>query len=112
MCRSLVLATFTCLLLAPSSNAQFGNQGQGGGGIGGGGNNNQGQFPGGILINPEGVIGAPQASDAINPSLEQKRLRIAGGAESTDETGSPCEASQGFAERHRRSLQKSNRGWR
>lgn len=66
------IAAASLVLGASITTAQVTNPGQGGG-IGGG--NNQNQFPGGILINPEGVIGSLQ-SQKVNPRLEQKRLRL------------------------------------
>lgn len=86
-------------LVSGTAGAQLGQQGGGGfggfgggfGGLGGGGQGGGlggglGQFPGGIAINPDGLISAPEAR-RINPTLEQKRLRsIAGKMLSTDLT--------------------------
>jgi hypothetical protein len=55
-------------VVTPAAVAHAQNNGQGGQGQGGN------QFPGGILINPDGVVGVPDAR-RINPGLEQKRLQ-------------------------------------
>lgn len=83
------------VLLTPADvRAQLGGQQQFGGGLGGFGGGQGGgqgggfggQFPGGIAINAEGLIAAPQAR-RINPRLEQKRLKeVAGNFLSTDLT--------------------------
>jgi len=58
--------------MAVSVSAQNNN----GGGQGGQG----GQFPGGIAINPDGVISAGQAQ-AVNPAIQQRRLKAVAAAQ-------------------------------
>lgn len=75
---TLVLGLSFSVINTASGQQQFGGPfggqggGQGGGGFGGGGGG--GLFPGGIAINPDGVISSPEAR-RINPKLEQKRLK-------------------------------------
>ncbi|MCA9082787.1 MAG: DUF1598 domain-containing protein [Planctomycetaceae bacterium] len=66
--RCWCLQTLLIMLMLPPTIAQNagGNQGQ----------NNQ--FPGGILINPDGLISSA-AGQRINPALEQKRLKALAG---------------------------------
>lgn len=59
----LITTTSFSFVAAQNNQNQNGQGGQAGG-----------QFPGGILIDPSGVISAPQAQ-RINPTLEQKRLK-------------------------------------
>ena len=59
----ILIAVFTSAGVACGQNNGQGGQGQGGN-----------QFPGGIQINPDGVVAAPHAR-RINPGLEQKRLK-------------------------------------
>ncbi|MCP4171639.1 MAG: DUF1598 domain-containing protein [Fuerstiella sp.] len=72
-------------------------------------NNNQGQnnqFPGGILINADGVIGSPQARK-INPALEQKRLKAIAGRELPTEMTKTSELRKVSLVRLEQELQKA-----
>jgi len=71
----MVLALFWSGLhsVVPCWGQTGGNPG-GGGGNQGGGNQGGGGFPGGIVINADGIISSP-AARRINPALEQKRLK-------------------------------------
>ncbi len=70
-------SSFTSSLVVAQIN---GGQGQGGQGQGQGDQGQGGQFPGGIVINPSGVITAPQAQ-RLNLALEQKRLKSVAAAQ-------------------------------
>lgn len=74
----------TCLSLALTGSVALaqnnGGQGQGQGG----------QFPGGILINPAGVISAPQAT-RVNLKLEQQRLKTVAAAQLPGDMTKPSE---------------------
>jgi hypothetical protein len=79
--------------------AQNNNQGQ----------NNQGQnnqFPGGILINADGVIGSPQAR-RVNPALEQKRLQALAGQQLPSEMATASELRKVSLVRLEQQLQKA-----
>ena len=72
-------------------------------------NNNQGQnnqFPGGILINADGVIGSPQ-SRRVNPVLEQKRLKALAGQELPAEMATVSELRKVSLVRLEQELQKA-----
>lgn len=89
MCR--IFQGYLCLILVISSAAgQNQNQNGGQGGQGQGGQGQGGQFPGGILIDPDGVISAPQAR-RINPTLEQKRLKVLAGTQLPPDLTKPSE---------------------
>lgn len=85
----------TCLLicgLVSTTNpvwAQGQGQGQGGQGQGGQGGGQNG-FPGGIIINADGLINAAQGQ-RINPILEQRRLKMLAGKELQDGLNSTSE---------------------
>ncbi|MCP4785626.1 MAG: DUF1598 domain-containing protein [Fuerstiella sp.] len=87
--RSLAAALVLCGLCFAQNN----NQGQNNQGQNNQGQNNQGQnnqFPGGILINAEGVIASPQAR-RINAALEQKRLKALAGQHLSSEMATASE---------------------
>ncbi len=78
---------FVCLLVCGVTNSGLGqnqNQNQNGG------QGQQGQFPGGIVIDPSGVISAPEAR-RINPKLEQKRLKALAASQLPGDMTSPSE---------------------
>ena len=78
--RILLLA---CLVTAPIE-----VRGQGGNNQGG--NNQGGGFPGGITINPGGLIASPM-SQRINPALEQRRLKALAQQNLPSEVNHPSE---------------------